>query len=116
MSNFIIEDVLRWGFIKSQNNYRYLIMLLYRRKTFRYFTAIFTLLKNSRHFLTKYSIFCWIAKKKITSANQSTNQVPVPHLEIFYSRRIIFIDAVHQRGISFNRKFDMKTMIFKKMH
>jgi hypothetical protein len=57
MSNFRLKDVLRW----SQNSY--LIMLLYRRKT--YFTAICILLKNSRHFLTKYSIFCWIAKKNL---------------------------------------------------
>jgi hypothetical protein len=90
-------------FIKSQNSY--LIMLLYRRKT--YFKAFCTLLKISRNFRTKYSIFCWIAKKNFTRTNQE-----VPHLGIFYSRRIIFIDAGHQRGTSFNQNVDMKTTIF----
>jgi hypothetical protein len=50
MLNFRLKDVPWWFFIKSQNSY--LIMFLYRRKT--YFTAICTLLKNSRHFRTKY--------------------------------------------------------------
>jgi hypothetical protein len=43
---------------------------------------------------------------------QITNQVL--HLGIFYSWRIIFIDAGYQCGTSFNRNFDMKTTIFKK--
>jgi hypothetical protein len=85
MSNFRLKDVPRWFLIKSQNCY--LIMLWYRRKT--YFTAICTLLKNPRHFRTKYSIFCLMAKKKFTSENQSTNQVP--HLCIFYSRRLFLM-------------------------
>jgi hypothetical protein len=38
------------------------------------------------------------------------------HLCIFYSRRIIFIFAGHQRWPSYNRKFDMKTIIFLKMY
>jgi hypothetical protein len=58
---------------------------------------------------TKLNIF-QNSKKNFTSANQSTNQVP--HLGIFYSRRVIFIDAGLQRGTSFNRKFDMKMTIF----
>jgi hypothetical protein len=102
------EKMFRSGFLLSHKSY--LIMLLYRWKT--NFTTICTLLKNLCHFHTKYTMFCWIAKKNFTSANQSTNQVP--YLDIFYSRQIIFIDTGHQRRTSFNQKFDMKTIIFLK--
>jgi hypothetical protein len=36
-------------------------------------------------------------------------------LGIFFSWRAIFIDAGHQRGTSYNRKSNMKKIIFLKM-
>jgi hypothetical protein len=74
---------------------------------------LISLLKNLRQFRTKYSMSSWIVKKNFTSANQSNNQEP--HLGIFYSLQIIFINAGHHRGTSYYRKFDMKTIIFLKM-
>jgi hypothetical protein len=50
--------------------------------------------------------------EKFYSANQSTNQVPL--LGIFYSRRIIFSNAGHTMEQLIIKKFDMKTIKFKK--
>jgi hypothetical protein len=103
MPKFLLLVVRRWFVIKSQSSE--LILL---------FTAICTLLKNSRHFHIKYFIYFWIAKKNFTSG------YILAHLGFFIH---LFYDSPNNlplwyrmkthRGISKNRKFDMKTMIKK---
>jgi hypothetical protein len=106
MLNFLLKDVPQLFFIKSKNSY--LIMLPYRRKT--YFTAICTLLKNSRHFVQNTQYFADLLRKILPVQTRAQTRYHI--WTSFIHGGLFFIDAGHQRGTSFNRKFDMQTMIF----
>jgi hypothetical protein len=105
MSKFRLKDVPRWFFLLSHKTVDESCYVIDGRS--QQFVHCW---KIRAIFVKKYSMFCWIEKKSFTRANQSISQVP--YLGIFYSRRIIFINAGHQRWTSYNRKFDMKTTIF----
>jgi hypothetical protein len=82
-------------------------MLLYRRKI--YFTAICTLLKNSRHFRTKYSMFAELQRKLLQCKSEHKPGTAFVHF-------LFTADYFYQRRTSYNKKFNMKTITFLKMY